>query len=494
MDLKERTLFGVKWTGLTSLFTFILGLVQISIIARYLPESDIGILSLVTVVVGFVRLFSDIGITNSVIHFQDLTHRQLNTLYWINIIGGILFACLLYGLAPLVSNYYQVPELTSLLRLASLALIFGAIGQQYYIQFKRDLQFNVISKVDMTQRLIIFSSTIILLVVYQMGLYSVVYGLLIGTLFYGLYYLWIGSRTYFIPKISTINISECSDCLRFGMFQVGYQSVSYVSGKLDVLIIGRVFGMEVLGFYELALILISRPITIINPIFNTVSFPIFSKMQQNLKRINTWFIKQVAIVSLILMPIFFGMYAVKEELVLFLFGEEKYLAVVPLGIIWMLGLFRSISNPIGPYVLALGKPNYIFYFSIFQIIVHATLLGVGIYFFDYVTTLILFTAGSILITIPAEYYLRYRLSKMSVWEHFKVVIHHFLLAGIMCLIVIFIKPVVSSISDHLVFNLGILIVFGGIVYAILQLLFNKTLLLSLKEIILSNQSENTSSI
>jgi len=485
MDLKERTLFGVKWTGLTSMFTFILGLVQISIIARYLPESDIGVLSLVTVVLGFVRLFSDIGITNSVIHFQDLTHRQLNTLYWINILGGILFAGLLFGLAPLISQYYQVPKLKYLLRLASLALIFGSIGQQYYIQFKRDLQFNVISKIDMAQRLIIFSSTIILLIVYNLGVYSVVYGLLIGTLFYGLYYLWIGSKNYFIPKISKINISECTDCLRFGMFQVGYQSVSYVSGKLDVLIIGRVFGMEILGFYELALILISRPITIINPIFNTVSFPIFSKMQQNIPRLNAWFIKQVAVVSLILMPIFFGMYAVKEELVLFLFGKEKYLTIVPLGIIWILGLFRSISNPIGPYVLALGKPNYIFYFSIFQMIIHSTLLGIGFYYFDYVTSLIIFTVGSILITIPAEYYLRHKLSSMSIWDHFKVVAHHFLLASIMCLIVIQMKPVVSSISDYLIFNLITLVVFGGLVYALLQWLFNKTFLLSLKEIILS---------
>jgi len=264
---------------------------------------------------------------------------------------------------------------------------------------------------------------------------------------------------------------------------MGSRTVGYLSSNLDKIIIGRFLGTTILGFYELATTLISRPINIINPIFNTVSFPLFSIMQEDLPRLNDWYIKKIALISLATAPIYCGMYAIRYDLVTFMYGAEKDTTAVIVGIICILGYFRSISNPLGTYVLALGKPHCSLYLNLYQLVIHSILLWIGVSYFEWERMLWIYVVGAIVMTVPAEYYLRFALSRMSVRHHLFIILRHLFIGIAMIIILIFIMPFFQGIGLSIMSRLMLAVTIGAVIYIVLNVVFNISLVREIKTLI-----------
>jgi len=475
MDYKQTAVEGIRWSSLASIMAFIIGLIQIAILSRYLGAEEIGMISLITVVVGFGRVFSDAGMSNALIHFQDLDDRQIHSLYWINIGVALCISLTLFFLAIPIATLFDAPALAPLIRIMCFAIVCGSIGQQYYILLKRDLHFKTISLIDLAQRVVIFLAIIIMLVVFKIGILSVIYATVLGSIIFSIVSLISGLRYFPLAKLNNLSVSHIRECLRFGGFQLTDRSVGYLSSNLDKLFIGRFFGLDILGVYELATVLINRPISIINPIFNNVSFPLFSKMQNDLPRLNQWYIKKIAVISLISAPIYCGMYAIRFELVEFVFGENWGLAATTISVLFILGYFKSVSNPMGTYTLALGRPDISLYFNLYQIVIHLGLLTIGVLYFDYMLAIGIYVLGAILFTIPPEYYMRYYLSKMEVIPHLSKVILHLILAMIMVILLFYSRQLIVPQDLTNTFKVIILISLGVLFYGLINLLFNQKL-------------------
>lgn len=64
--------------------------VTLAVLARLLSPSDFGLMGIIMVVIGFAQAFADMGISNAIIHRQDATKDQLSSLYWLNILAGVI--------------------------------------------------------------------------------------------------------------------------------------------------------------------------------------------------------------------------------------------------------------------------------------------------------------------------------------------------------------------------------------------------------------------
>jgi len=132
MSLKAKAIHGVKWTTASTIVTTLLQLLQLAILARFLDPSAFGLMALVMVVIGFSQAFLDMGISNAIIHKQEITQEQLSTLYWVNILAGIGLFAIISALAPLVSIFYAEPELTALIIIVGLTLSFSPLDSSLW--------------------------------------------------------------------------------------------------------------------------------------------------------------------------------------------------------------------------------------------------------------------------------------------------------------------------------------------------------------------------
>ena len=152
------------------------------------------------------------------------------------------------------------------------------------------------------------------------------------------------------------------------MFFGGYVTISRMLWtfytQADIIIIGKVLGKNLLGFYSVALNLASLPMEKVSGIINQVAFPAFASVQTDLEQVASHFLKAVRIMSLLAFPVLWGISSIAPDLVHVALGEKWGLAIVPLQILSLVIPVRMISNLMSPALLGLGRADINFFNTI----------------------------------------------------------------------------------------------------------------------------------
>ena len=361
MSLREKAISGVKWTTLSTVVVASFQLIQLVILTRFLDSSAFGLMSLVMVVIGFSQAFLDMGISNAIIHKQDISKEQLSTLYWVNILAGFVLFCIIAVIAPFVADFYKESELKILILLVALTFIIQPFGQQFMVLWEKELRFSEIAKID-----IINKSISLVLSVYLAyrgyGVYSLVYGTLAGVVSQTVQFVYLGLKEY-RPSF-VFRPSEIKEFLSFGAYQMAERTINYFNFQIDTILIGKLLGVEALGIYTIAKQIIMRPAQIINPIISKVTFPTMAKIQDDIPRVRNIYLKTINYLSSINFPIYVFIFIFSNEIVLILFGENWLDAVYIMQILSIWGAIRSTGNPVGSLLLAQGRADLGFWWNL----------------------------------------------------------------------------------------------------------------------------------
>ena len=328
--------------------------VTLAILARLLSPSDFGLMGMIMVVLGFARLFSDMGISNAIIYRQDVTKVELSSLYWLNILAGIAVFLIICASTPLVVVFYHEPRLTNLIYLAALVFLITPFGQQFQILLQKELQFNQLARIEIIGSFT-NATVAISLAFCGAGVFSLIWGQLAGTSLRVLllcYQGWKHWRPYW-----HFSRRDLKKYISFGLYQMGEKAVRYFNTNLDYLLIGSLLGAKALGYYTLAYNLALRPPLTINQIITKVAFPVFSKIQNDIIKLKKGYLKVLQLLSSVNFPIMAGLAIVAPLAVPTIFGEQWLPSVILIQILTILGLLRSILNPIGSLLLAKGRAD-----------------------------------------------------------------------------------------------------------------------------------------
>lgn len=413
-NIKAEAVKGVKWTSLASIFRAVIQLIQLLVLARFLSAEDFGLVAIVTVVIGFSQMFSDMGISNAIIQKENITERQLSSLYWLNILIGLIITLLVFMIAPVVAAFYKEDQVEVLVQLLSLSFLINSTGNQYKVLFTRNLNFDLLSKVEITS-VLISSVVAIVLAMYGFGAYSLIIGTLVNSVILNLLLIIYGMKKH-RPSF-VFEYGDIRYFINFGLFQMGQKSIVYFNKQLDVILIGKLLGAEVLGIYSLAKQFLMRPIDIINPIITNVTFPLMSRVQKENTTLRRVYIKLLNIVCTINFPLYLIMALVASDLIPMVFGDKIIISPELFQILCLYCLVRSTTNPSGSLVLAKGRADIGFYWSLGELffVPMFIFLGsahgeVGVAF-----SLLTFQLFSL---IPNWYFIVYKMIKLSLLDYF----------------------------------------------------------------------------
>ena len=361
MSLKQEAITGLKWTSMSTVIVAILQLTQLAILARFLDPSAFGLMALVMVVIGFSQAFLDMGISNAIIHKQKITHGQLSTLYWVNVLAGFILFVIIASVAPFVSEFYKEPELTNLILIVSLTFLIQPFGQQFMILWQKEMRFSEMAKIDIINKFI--SLLVSVYLAYKgYGVYALVYGTLAGIISQTIQFMYMGLKEH-KPSFE-FKLSEVKEFMSFGLYQMGEKTINYFNSQIDVILIGKLLGVEALGVYTVAKQIIMRPAQIINPIITKVTFPVMAKLQDDIPRLKNIYLKTINYLSSVNFPIYVFIFIFAHEVVLIMFGEKWLEAVYIMQILSIWGAMRSTASPIGSLLLARGKAKLGFWWNL----------------------------------------------------------------------------------------------------------------------------------
>ncbi len=414
MSLKKQAISGIKWTSLSSVVIALMQIAQVSILARILSPSDFGLMAIVMVVIGFSRIFSDMGISNAIIHKQNTTHRQLSSLYWLNIVSGLTVFIIITACSPLIALFYKEPKLTELLIILATSFIILAIGNQYRVLFQKELRFNLMAKIEITAACGAFSVAV-LSAIKGLGAYALVYASLTNAVISSSLFLFLGLRDH--KPSFVFKYTEIKDYIGFGIYQMGDSTLNYFNSEFDVILIGKLLGPESLGVYSIVKQLAMRPAQIINPIITRVTFPVMAKVQDDNEQLKKIYLKTVNYLTSINVPIYITMAVLAESIVMVMFGKTWREGIPILQILSIYAMIRSTGNPIGILLLAKGQVNlsFLWNFSLFIFIPLVIWFGSGHGIIGVAYALL---ALQMTLLIPSWYFLVRKMCQANIKEYF----------------------------------------------------------------------------
>lgn len=363
MSLKAKAQLGVRWNTVSTFATTGSNLLRLSILARYLDKSDFGLIAIVMFLLGFTTLFLDMGLTAAILHKQNISKKQYASIFWMNLVFSFIFYLILILFTPLFASFYDEKELLILIPIVGLNLIISAFGRQFRTIEQKEFNFKFIAINDSIASMINLLSAIFF-AIKGFGVYALVYSTML--------FFVVSNGIFFINGVFKrglkfyFNFQEAKPFLKIGIYNLGGQIINYFNKDLDILIIGKIFGAEILGGYSLAKKLVYRPLQFINPIITKVASPTLARLQNDSIALKENFLKLITIISSLNIPVYIFIILFAHPIV-FLFYGSSYDSIIPLvRILSLFMIFIAVRNPLGSLVIATGKTYLEFYWFLFS--------------------------------------------------------------------------------------------------------------------------------
>lgn len=342
----------LRWLGGARLLGQLLNWVATLIVIRLLTPDDYGLMALGIWLLGFFRLVSELGLGASIIQQKDLSQTTIRRIHGLIVLVDTVLFIGLFWLAPIVGNFFEEPRLAAVVQALAITFLLTAFTVVPQSLISRKMDFRARSIVELSA-MFSNSGTTLVLAVLGAGVWALVGGHLMGTAIRMIgMNIAIGHWTW--PQFSFQGLRYA---LRFGSWITASRVLWYIYSQVDIVIIGKVLGKELLGFYSVAIHLASLPMVKIAGILNDVGFSAFSRIHETGEAIGQRFVKALALLSFFAFPVFLGISAIAPELVLVLLGEKWRLAIFPLQIITLVMPLRMASNIMTPALAALGRPD-----------------------------------------------------------------------------------------------------------------------------------------
>lgn len=353
MSLKLKTIKSTKWSALSSLTIIVLGFLQMVILSRILEPFEFGVLSIMTVVFLFTDMLADCGLSNAIIQKKNITLDELSALYWVNIFLGVFLFVVTIILSYEISSWMRLDRLSFLIQLTALVFIIMPHGQQYRALMQKELEFDILSKIESFSYLTGFCLTVIIGIITK-NASCAVFGYLLTVSMRTVILSFVG-RKYYHPTWKRSKLREIKKQLLFSFYLTLDSILNYINSSITTPIVARVLGAIYVGGYNLSFNVAVNPPSKISPIITRVLFPALSKIQDDKERLRINFFKLLHVISYINFPALLGLCIIAKDFVYLVFGE-KWLFIVPtLQLLCIAGAMRMVANPIGSLLMAKAK-------------------------------------------------------------------------------------------------------------------------------------------
>lgn len=251
----------------------VIQLITTAVLARLLNPSDFGLSALAAVVGGLALLVANGGLSQAAVQAETITTQQRSNLFWANAGLGLLIAGAIAAGSPLAASVFRQPELTSILRVAAISYLLGALAAQFTASLTRDLRFASIAAAEVAAQGIA-SACAIVLAFSGVGYWALIVQQVVQSL---VLLLVMVVATRWLPALPR-RTGSMQSLLRYGAQTLGVQAINYASESADTIALGVTVGPAQLGYYNRAATLAKLPMQQIGPPTTRVAFPLLSRL------------------------------------------------------------------------------------------------------------------------------------------------------------------------------------------------------------------------
>jgi len=453
MSLKQKTISGLLWSFIDNFANLGLSFIVGIMLARLLIPAEFGLIGMITIFIAISQSFINSGFGSALIRKKNCTQDDYSTVFFFNLVVGIIFYLLLFFCAHAVSNFFNNPQLINIQKILGLVLIIESLTiiqrtiLTKRVDFKLQARISVIASIG--------SGIIAILMAYNgFGVWSLV-ALQLSRQAINSFLLWLWNNWKPSLSFSVESFKELfgfgSKLLLSGLIDTTFRNIYY-------LVIGKFFSAQELGFYTRAQSFSNLPSENLNGIIGRVSYPILADIQDDIPRLRLNYQKLIRSTMFITFTLMLGMVAVAEPMVLTLIGAKWLPSVIYLQMLCLVAMFYPLHSLNLNMLQVLGRSDLFLKLEIIKKLLALPTIIIGIFW-----GIKIMIVGMLLNTVIAydlNSYWSGRFIRYSFGRQIKDILPSFFLALFMAGIVFLIGVLVPLSS---VWKLLMQIVFGAII-------------------------------
>lgn len=374
-NMSSKATSGLLWTFLERFGAQCVTLIVSIILARLLDPVVFGTVAIVTVFMEILNVFIDSGLGNALIQKKDADDIDFSSVFYFNIFMCIALYLVLFFLAPLMSRFYGMAELTDIIRVMGLSLIVSGVRNIQRAFVSRKLQFKRFFFATIGGTL--GAAALGIWMAYRgFGVWALVaqglFNNVVGTVILWLTVKWRPTRVFSFTRFR-------------GLFSFGWKLlvsdlINTVYNNLRQLIIGKMYTTQSLAMYNRGYMIPNVFVININSAIDSVLFPVMSSAQDDVNMIRAMTRRSIRVSSYIMWPVMMGIAACSTPLVSILL-TDKWLPCVPFLIIFCISYaFLPLQTANLNAIKALGRSEIYLKLEIIKKIVGFAILAATMWF------------------------------------------------------------------------------------------------------------------
>lgn len=296
-----------------------------ALMARVLAPSAFGLIAMAQIAIRFLSYFAQLGVSPALIQKPKLTERDIRAALTLSVLVNAMLFGLMWLLAPLAGRFFGNVEIVPILRGLSSAFLFSGFSVVSVSLLRRDLRFKQLAFLEIASNIIGYGFVGIGGALHGLGVWSLVFAV-IGQEAITLAVSYAFVRHSLRPLFSW---REIGHFLTFGSKYSVIGFLEYIGANIDSLLIGRLFGETMLGFYNRAQTLVKLPMHHVGNAIAKVLFPVLSSAQDDKEKMAHAFIAGWVLIGSLAASISLSLIPSASDAVETLLGAQ-WKAIIPI--------------------------------------------------------------------------------------------------------------------------------------------------------------------
>jgi O-antigen/teichoic acid export membrane protein len=286
------------------------------LLTRLLTPAEFGVFAVVLAIIAFSSIFIDLGFRSAIVQRQDTSQEQLSTVFFLNVLIGLLLFCGLYFVAGRIEQFYGITGLADYVQVASVIFFVNSLSLVPSGLLQKELRLKALSVITSVAAAI-SGAVAITLALYGHGVWALVaQQLILAAATSTGVFIASGWRPSF--QFSPRSIVPLWN-YGIRLFLAGLSDIIF--SRLDVFIIGKLFPIQTLGFYNRAQSLDNLIKNFGSSTTTSVAFPVIARMADQLENVRSFYLRCLNIISFLSFLLIGVLFLTCFDIVIILFTE-----------------------------------------------------------------------------------------------------------------------------------------------------------------------------
>ncbi len=354
--LNKKIMSGLGWIFMENIGSQLIQFVVTIMLARLLVPAEFGLVAIVLTFNAFLSVFVEGGLESALIQRKNLKPEDCNATFFLNLLVAGVCYCGIFVAAPFIADFYNSPQMTSVLRVLSLSILLLAIHIVPRALIFREMKFNVRFKI-MWPGLCISAVVGISMAYGGFGVWALVFRQLCGEMIF-LLLIWYYSR--WKPSLR-VNWNGLREMVGFGwkIFTANLMETAF--NAISPLLIGKMFSLKALSFYNQGSHYPNIFLGVCKSLISYVMFPVLASIQDDLEHCGKLILRAHRFILFVVCPVAAWLMVIAEIFVRILLTDQwlpsiPFMRIFCLGMIFIPGTIMNIqaTNAVGRSDVFLG--------------------------------------------------------------------------------------------------------------------------------------------